>query len=83
MDAGTADAVDAIMGDVFRGSTVVTVAHRLSSVVKNCDRVAVMSDGVIVELGNPRWEESAWSGRRGVGASERRVVEWYLVYSIY
>lgn len=54
MDAATAEAVDATMMEAFGEATVLTVAHRLSSVVKHCDRVAVMSEGQIVEEGVPR-----------------------------
>lgn len=55
MDAGTAKLVDATMAEAFQGCTVISVAHRLATVVKYCDRVAVMSDGRIIEQGLPRY----------------------------
>lgn len=54
MDQVTAQLVDATMADAFRESTVMAVAHRLSSVMQHCDRVLVMSDGRIIEDGDPR-----------------------------
>ncbi|CAN0108336.1 unnamed protein product, partial [Sphacelaria rigidula] len=54
MDATTAEVIDTTVFKAFRDSTVVAVAHRLDSVVKHCDSVAVMSEGKIVERGIPR-----------------------------
>lgn len=54
MDAATAEMVDAAMADVFKDATVLSVAHRLPSVMRHCDRVAVMSEGRVVEQGRPR-----------------------------
>lgn len=54
MDAATAELVDRTMTEVFQDATVLTVAHRLSSVVENCNRVVVISEGQLVEEGHPR-----------------------------
>ena len=37
----------------FATATMLLVAHRLSSVMRFCTRVVVMSDGRIVETGSP------------------------------
>lgn len=42
------------MAEAFADATVLSVAHRLPSVVRHCDRVAVMSEGRVVEEGRPR-----------------------------
>lgn len=60
MDAATAEMVDGTMAEAFRDATVITVAHRLASVMKICDRVAVMSEGRVVERGRPRCEGACW-----------------------
>ena len=54
MDATVAEMVDATMAEVFQDATVLTVAHRLPLVVEKCDRVVVMSEGRLIEDGNPR-----------------------------
>ncbi|CAM9604685.1 unnamed protein product, partial [Hapterophycus canaliculatus] len=54
MDAATAKLVDAAMLEAFRDATVLTVAHRLPAVLTSCDRVVVMSEGIIIEEGAPR-----------------------------
>ena len=37
----------------LQGATVLTVAHRLNTVIGVSDRVCVMSDGVVAEMGTP------------------------------
>ncbi|CBJ31188.1 ABC multidrug transporter [Ectocarpus siliculosus] len=54
MDVRTAKLVDAAMAEAFRDATVLTVAHRLPPVLESCDKVAVMSEGRVVEQGKPR-----------------------------
>jgi ABC-type transport system involved in Fe-S cluster assembly fused permease/ATPase subunit len=43
-------ALDQLMQQGFGGTTIVLVAHRLSTVV-GADSIAVMHDGLIVEVG--------------------------------
>lgn len=37
----------------FRGRTVLTIAHRLNTVIDGYDKIIVMSDGAIIEEGSP------------------------------
>lgn len=55
MDERTAKLVDRAMAEAFQDATVLTVAHRLPPVLESCDKVAVMSEGRVVEQGRPRW----------------------------
>ena len=46
---------DAVIRDVVDAEfkcTVVVIAHRLDTIM-DCDRVIIMSDGCVVEVGNP------------------------------
>jgi ATP-binding cassette subfamily B multidrug efflux pump len=52
VDAETEAAIQDGLDEVFRGRTVVVVAHRVST-VKDCDQVIVMDEGRIVERGSP------------------------------
>lgn len=61
MDATTAELIDTTVFKAFRNSTMVAVAHRLDSVAKHCDSVAVMSEGKVVERGRPRLVKTAGS----------------------
>ncbi|TFJ86038.1 hypothetical protein NSK_002858 [Nannochloropsis salina CCMP1776] len=38
----------------FKHATVITIAHRMSTVLDLCDRVLVLSEGKVVEDGNPQ-----------------------------
>ena len=44
-------AVQAALGNLMQGRTVLVIAHRLST-VRSADRIAVMEDGRITELGS-------------------------------
>ena len=37
----------------FQNATIITVAHRLKTIV-DYDKIVVMSDGMIAEMGSPR-----------------------------
>jgi len=50
VDAETEAAIQAGLGEVFVGRTVVVVASRVST-VRQCDQIAVLDDGALVELG--------------------------------
>src|SRR5207247_7110539 len=50
LDPGTEAMVEAAMGVLMEGRTVVVIAHRLST-AERADRVAVVNDGRLVELG--------------------------------
>ena len=50
LDPGTEAVVEAAMGVLMEGRTVVVIAHRLST-AERADRVAVVNDGRLVELG--------------------------------
>jgi ABC-type multidrug transport system fused ATPase/permease subunit len=50
VDAETESAIQAELGRVFAGRTVVVVASRVST-VQDCDRIAVLEAGRLVESG--------------------------------
>lgn len=49
MDKETDDAIQRIIREEFASHTVITVAHRVST-VKNCDVIVVLEEGRIVEV---------------------------------
>jgi len=51
VDPGTEAAVEVAMESLMQDRTVIAIAHRLST-SERCDRVAVVSDGRLVELGS-------------------------------
>ena len=52
VDQKTEDIITNAVDNMFKDSTVITIAHRINT-VKSCDRVIVMDDGEIVEVGKP------------------------------
>lgn len=53
VDAVTDRLVQTAMRERFKGRTVLTIAHRLETVLPFCDRVAVLDKGQLAELGPP------------------------------
>jgi len=51
VDAATEEAIQRNLEEVFGGRTVVIISHRVSS-VRDCDRIAVLEDGELTELGS-------------------------------
>jgi len=51
VDPGTEAIVEAAMESLMQGRTVIAIAHRLST-SQRCDRVGVIADGRLVELGS-------------------------------
>ena len=51
LDTESEAAVQAALGNLMQGRTVLVIAHRLST-VRSADRIAVMEDGLITELGS-------------------------------
>ena len=52
MDSGTDEAIQATLMSEFKGCTVITIAHRLNTIMGS-DRILVMAEGRMVELGAP------------------------------
>ena len=52
VDQNTEDIITNAVDVMFKDSTVITIAHRINT-VKTCDKVIVMDEGQIVEIGNP------------------------------
>ena len=52
VDQITEDIITNAVDTMFKHSTVITIAHRINT-VKACDKVIVMDEGQIVEIGNP------------------------------
>ena len=52
VDQRTEDIITSAVDNMFKDSTVITIAHRINT-VKKCDRIVVMDEGQIVEVGKP------------------------------
>ena len=52
VDQRTEDIISSAVDNMFKDSTVITIAHRINT-VKKCDRIVVMDEGQIVEVGKP------------------------------
>ena len=52
VDQKTEDIITNAVDTMFKDSTVITIAHRINT-VKSCDRIIVMNNGEIVEVGKP------------------------------
>jgi ATP-binding cassette subfamily B protein len=51
VDPGTEAMVESAMETLMQGRTVIAIAHRLST-SQRCDRIAVVAEGRVVELGS-------------------------------
>jgi ATP-binding cassette subfamily C (CFTR/MRP) protein 1 len=52
VDQKTEDIISNAVDNMFKDSTVLIIAHRINT-VKKCDRIIVMDEGQIVEVGKP------------------------------
>jgi ATP-binding cassette subfamily C (CFTR/MRP) protein 1 len=52
VDQRTEDIISSAVDNMFKDSTVITIAHRINT-VKKYDRIIVMDEGQIVEVGKP------------------------------
>ena len=52
VDQKTEDIISSAVDNMFKDSTIITIAHRINT-VKKCDRIIVMNAGQVVETGKP------------------------------
>ncbi len=52
VDQKTEDIISNAVDNMFKDSTVIIIAHRINT-VKKCDRIVVMDEGQIIEVGKP------------------------------
>ena len=53
VDQKTEDIISTAVETMFKDSTVIIIAHRIHT-VKKCDRIIVMNNGQIIEVGKPK-----------------------------
>ena len=53
IDVVTEKAIQRLISEEFRGSTVLTIAHRLNTIIKS-DKVLVLDDGKTAEYDAPK-----------------------------
>lgn len=61
IDVRNDDLIQRVIADKFRESTVLTIAHRLST-LQNSDKIMVMEQGRLVEFGSPSELEAKVGG---------------------
>jgi len=54
LDVATDALIRRTLAEAFKDATVLTIAHRMSTVLELCERVVVLSDGRVVEEGDPQ-----------------------------
>jgi ABC-type multidrug transport system fused ATPase/permease subunit len=52
MDLGTEETIRKIIDEDFKSSTMIIIAHRISTVMK-CDRILVLDNGEVAEFDTP------------------------------
>ena len=52
IDVNTEESIQKLINSEFRDATVLTVAHRLNTIIDS-DKIMVMSDGEVIEFGSP------------------------------
>jgi len=53
MDLETENIMKEIINDEFRNSTLIIVAHRISTIL-NCDKILVLDEGKVAEFDTPQ-----------------------------
>ena len=70
VDQKNEDNISNAVNNIFKDSTVIIIAHRINT-VKKCDRIIVIDEGEIVEVGKP------------VELIENPNIKFYLLYYQY
>ena len=52
IDVNTEESIQKLINSEFRDATVLTVAHRLNTIIDS-DKIMVMSDGEVIEFDSP------------------------------
>lgn len=53
IDVVTEQAIQRLISEEFKGATVLTIAHRLNTII-NSDKVLFLSEGTVLEYGSPK-----------------------------